>query len=47
MEFEYKGKMYRRCGIDLENNTEKVKNLESGNYLDMDWNDLQKILKNV
>lgn len=47
MEFTYKGKRYRRCGIDLENNTEKVKNLESGNYADMDWNDLQKILKNV
>ena len=47
MEFTYQGKKYRRCGVNLENNTEKVKNLESGNYADMDWNQLQTILKNA
>ncbi len=44
--FEHNGKQYLMCGTNLETNMVNIKNLESGNYKEIDYYSLEQILKN-
>jgi hypothetical protein len=43
--FTLKGVEYLNCGIDLRTNIVTIKNIESGNYGEIDFYKLQKKLK--
>lgn len=46
LEFKYKGVSFLQVGINLETDMVNIKNLSSGIYKEINYNKLQKILKN-
>lgn len=44
--FEIKGVEYMICGTNLETNLVNVKNINSGNYKEIDFYKLQKLIEN-
>ena len=44
--FTIKGVEYLNCGIDLRTDIVTIKNIKSGNYGEIDFKKLQKLIKN-